>query len=988
MDVLLIKIFATALTLSQVTTAPDALKTNFDRVADQQQVISLLRAGCLHMRKAFDIENIKIEDLLAIAMEEPEAIANTNAAFRGINFKDLNNAYRQFCTSESVGKWDLDLGAVIDFYDKAVADIPDPARLKNYRRSGASAVLDGKGEHFAELFEADQRRIWIPLSSIPEHVRKAFVAAEDKRFYQHGGIDERGLIRAFIANLGQSSRPQGGSTITQQVVKNLLVGDEVSYERKMRELILTVRVERDLSKDEILELYLNSVYLGRNSWGIETAANTYFGKSAQALTLAEGAVLAGLTKGPTYFSPNRHPERLRERLAYVLGRMQEDGAITPDESSRARESMPVLLTREKPGRNVGFHFVDQVAREMKSLAGIEGLASNSYTVHSTINPQLQRSVEEALQEGLSRYERSAGRVRFQNAEMNLAAAMRRMDGDQAEDRRPAWQRALINARLPLYDVHWTPAVVVEEPTTGRRSRGGLNVGLADGRILPLSVDSGAIQHSIKLHDVVFVRVADSKGKTAARAELRTRPEVQGAAVVLENKTGRILAMAGGFSYPLSQLNRVTQAQRQPGSAIKPLSYLAALEKGLQPNTLIRDQPITFPPISGNREGDYWSPKNYDGKGGGILTLQQALENSRNLATVHLLEGGIEAKPAQSLDRLCALAAEMRIYRECTRFYPFVLGAQPVRPIDLAAFYAAIANEGVRPTPHTVDWIEQDGTTLYRHAAEPAAPVAAADRAAFYQLKTMLQGVLQRGTANALAPLAPYAAGKTGTTEDENDAWFVGFTNEVTVAVWLGYDNANGRRTLGSGATGGHVAVPIFEPIIQAVWSQVTPRTELAPPPPRPTASWHARRSTSNRATGSGRGPPSVCGATKEAARSIRAMPWSAVKGHSPEKRTKIRTLDTGLLASRGETPGTIRIQAADGVGGTAAPGASRRRSPRIALEIKLRSNSFGAVFGSRAGWSWPVAEAINFYSCLIFVPPIPCSPATDAARPRARSSSW
>jgi membrane carboxypeptidase/penicillin-binding protein len=260
-----------------------------------------------------------------------------------------------------------------------------------------------------------------------------------------------------------------------------------------------------------------------------------------------------------------------------------------------------------------------------------------------------------------------------------------------------------------------------------------------------------------------------------------------------------------------------------------LSYLAALEKGMQPNTLIRDQPITFPPISGSREGDYWSPKNYDGRGGGILTLRQALENSRNLATVHLLEGGIEAKPAQSLDRLCALAAQMRIYRDCTRYYPFVLGAQPVRPIDLAAFYAEIANEGVRPTPHVVDSIEQDGATLYRYAAEPSAPVAAADRAAFYQLKTMLQGVLQRGTANALAPLAPYVAGKTGTTEDENDAWFVGFTNEVTVAVWLGYDNANGRRTLGNGATGGHVAVPIFEPIIQAVWSQVTPRTELAPP---------------------------------------------------------------------------------------------------------------------------------------------------------------
>src|SRR6266700_3595400 len=430
MDTLLVKIFATALTLSQVTTAPDALKTKFDPVADQRQVVSLLRAGCLHMRKVFDIEDINVDDLIAAAMEDPDAITNANAAFRGINFKDLNNAYRQFCTSQTVDKWDLDLGAVIEFYNKAVADLPDPARLKDYRRSGATAVLDGKDEHFAEVFDSDQRRVWVPLGDIPDYVQKAFIAAEDKRFYQHSGIDERGLIRAFIANLSQSARPQGGSTITQQVVKNLLVGDEVSYERKMRELILTLRVERDLSKDEIIELYLNSVYLGRNSWGIEMATRTYFGKSAKKLTLAEGALLAGLTKGPTYFSPNRHPERLRERLAYVLSRMQEDGAITPQQASTARDSMPALLSREKPGRNIGFHFVDQVAREMKSLAGIEGLASHSYTVHSTINPQLQRSVEEALQEGLSRYERSTRRVHFQNAEANLGAAIRRMESDR------------------------------------------------------------------------------------------------------------------------------------------------------------------------------------------------------------------------------------------------------------------------------------------------------------------------------------------------------------------------------------------------------------------------------------------------------------------------------------------------------------------------------------------------------------------------------
>ena len=359
-------------------------------------------------------------------------------------------------------------------------------------------------------------------------------------------------------------------------------------------------------------------------------------------------------------------------------------------------------------------------------------------------------------------------------------------------------------------------------------------GLADGRILPLSIDNAVAQRKLALYDVVLVRVTDGKGKAAARAELRVRPVVQGAVVVLENKTGRILAMTGGFSYPLSQLNRTTQAVRQPGSAIKPLSYLAALGKGLQPNTLVMDEPITLPPIGGGRarEQDYWTPKNYDGGSGDTLTLRRALENSRNLATVHLLDGGIEKKPEASLNRLCDLAIEAQIYRECVRYYPFVLGAQPVRPIDLAAFYAAIANEGLRPLPHSVDSIDRDGQTIYRYQQTTSGTISSVDRAAFYQLKSMMQGVLARGTARAISGLAPYVAGKTGTSDEENDAWFVGFTNDVTVAVWLGYDNANGkRRTLGGGATGGGVAVPIFEPIIQAVWANVAPKTALAPPSP-------------------------------------------------------------------------------------------------------------------------------------------------------------
>src|SRR3974390_1902738 len=529
MESLLVKMFATMLALSQVTTAPEAIKTQFDRATDQAQVGELLRAGCAHMRKAFDIEDINLDELIATAMEDPQAIAGESKVFRGLNFADLLTAYRQFCKNEAVPTPAVDLGEGIYFYNKALTDLPDHNKLKGMKLPGASVVLDRKGERFAEVFEENQRRVWVVLADIPEHVQKSFLAAEDKRFYEHKGIDERGLIRAFISNLAHSGRPQGGSTITQQVVKNLLVGEDLTYERKIREMVVASRLERTVSKAEILELYLNSVFLGRGSWGIELAARSYFGKPAKELTLEEGAFLAGLTKGPNYYSPDRHPGRSQERLAYVLSRLREDGVIPATEpASRRLPSLPAMVPYERPRRDIGFHFVDQVAREAKAVAGIEAITANSYTVRSTISLPLQRAVEETLQEGLWRYERDAGRLQFQAPEANLAAAMKRIDVEQKpDDKRPAWQQALAKARLPLYDVHWSVAVVVEKLSgkKGESWRGGL----ADGRIVPLVLDNAAAQRKLALSDVIFVRVVDGKGKGAAHAELGVGPTVQGSA---------------------------------------------------------------------------------------------------------------------------------------------------------------------------------------------------------------------------------------------------------------------------------------------------------------------------------------------------------------------------------------------------------------------------------------------------------------------------
>ena len=287
------------------------------------------------MRKAFDIELINLDDLISTALDDPKALVGDIKAFHGINFADLNTAYRQFCKNENVPKPVVDLGEVIDFFNNAAADLPDPAQLKGRKLPSMSTVLDGKGGNFAEVFEPGNRRMWVSLADVPDFVQKAFTAAEDRRFFQHHGVDERGIIRAFIGNLADPGRPQGGSTITQQVVKNLLVGEDVTYERKIREMIVASRLESTLSKNEILELYLNTAYLGRGSWGVDMAARSYFGVTAKNLTLAQGAMLAGLLKGPNYFNPDRHPDRAKERLGYVLGRMQEDGVINAAQKDQA-----------------------------------------------------------------------------------------------------------------------------------------------------------------------------------------------------------------------------------------------------------------------------------------------------------------------------------------------------------------------------------------------------------------------------------------------------------------------------------------------------------------------------------------------------------------------------------------------------------------------------------------------------------------------------
>lgn len=857
MNAILIKLFATALTLSQVTTRPDAVRTQFDPAADGPEVVRLLRDGCAHMRKAFDIEDINLDELITTAMEDPSSVAGPGAPklLHGLDIAELNASYKQFCKGENPKDSPFDARSVIEFYNNATQNLPTAEALRDKALPGMSRILDGSGKPFAETFEPNGRRLVVPIATVPPLVQKAFIAAEDKRFESHHGIDERGVIRAFIGNLASPGRPAGGSTITQQVVKNLSVGDDVTYERKIREMIVAARLERILTKPQILGLYLNGIYLGRGAYGIEMAAQSYFGTSVGQLTLPQAALLAGMPKGPNYYSPDKYPERARERRAYVLARLKEEGAITEAEMAAAVGADLGLKPIETARRDSGFYVVDHLNREARTFAGVDSLTSGSFTVRATINAPLQRAVEGALQDGLANYERATGRQTYPGPEFNLADSVRRISaaapapeaspqaapsvtGARADtakpdrlarpaktaatnpQKKPVWLRALESARPALYDVRWPLAVVLEA------GRGAVKVGLADGRTA--SLDPGVARGRLQPYDVVRVKLVEGRG--APHVQIRVRPAVQGAALVLENRTGRILAMTGGFSYPMSQLNRVTQAVRQPGSTLKPLTYLAALNAGLQPNTLVLDSPVTLPPIGG--AGESWSPKNYDGGGSGPTTLRRGLEFSKNLVTARLLQGGIAPKAPASLKRVCDIALEAQIYAECEPYYPFVLGAQPVRMLDLAGFYAAVANEGARPAPYALESIERDGKPIYTHAAREPVRIGSADRIAFYQLKTMLQGVTQHGTAAALAKVSAYVAGKTGTSENENDAWFAGFTNEVTVVVWVGYDNADGtRKTLGRGQTGGHLAVPIAGSILQAAWASGVPKTPLRGPSP-------------------------------------------------------------------------------------------------------------------------------------------------------------
>ncbi|MEM7443234.1 MAG: penicillin-binding protein 1A [Pseudomonadota bacterium] len=727
-------------------------------------------------------------------------------------------------------------------------DLPDFTQLQDYEPAVVTRLHAGDGHVMAEY--ATENRVFVPIEAIPPHVIQAFVSAEDQHFYSHAGIDPLGIARAIVTNVRyaiEGRRLIGASTITQLVARNFLLTNEVSLIRKLREQLLALRIERVLSKEEILELFFNEIYLGRGAYGIAAAALIYFNKPLSELTLAEAAYLAALPKAPSNYDPRNNMDAALERRSYVIGRMFEDGAITAEEAEAAdAEPIVVIDSRRAEFAEAGY-FSEEVRRELQRLYGSDQLYEGGLTVYTTMDPRLQEIAERVLREGLETYD-------LRHGYRGPIEVMEEFDD---------WPGQLALMDMPAGALDgWQLGVVleVEEGADSAilgfsdRSRGLITTNGLEWAIpwLPgqrVGSAPNSVDDALALGDVVLVeRIADVPAGFDATLEgdenapdlaglygLRQIPDVQGALVAIDPETGRVLAMVGGYDFSMSEFNRATQAARQPGSAFKPFVYLAALNLGYTPSTIVLDIPLA---IQQAGQPDY-RPSNYDGTQLGPVPMRVGVERSRNLMTVRILQ-------EIGLDPVREIARTYGIYDDMPLLYSMALGAGEVSPLALTNAYAMLANGGRRIDPTLIDRIQDRyGNTVYRHDtlicdacrqptwAEGIAPPALTDGrelindpVSTYQLTSMLQGVIQRGTAARLASLGLPLAGKTGTTNDAYDAWFVGFAPNLAVGVFVGFDNP---RTLGPRETGGSVAAPIFGAFMREALSGSDPGA-FSPPP--------------------------------------------------------------------------------------------------------------------------------------------------------------
>ena len=672
-------------------------------------------------------------------------------------------------------------------------DIPDYHSLKTYEPDVVTRVYTGDGQLMAEF--STEKRIFIPIDVIPDLVKNAFLSAEDKNFYEHKGLDYIGIARAVVNNLKNPGHLQGASTITQQVAKNFLLTNERSLERKLKEAILAIRMERAMSKDRLLELYLNQIYLGVGTYGVAAAAQKYFNKSLDDLTIEEAAYLAALPKAPNNYHPVRKKDRAVPRRNWVITRMHEDGYITKEQEQAAiaTDLKAPGLDEEKEAVRAPY-FAEEIRRFLQNKYGNEGLYEDGLLVKSSINPDLQKIATEALRDGLTAYD-------LRHGYRGPVATLDNMDDWAAKLSEIPPQKGMLD--------DWKLAVVLK----------GRDIGFADkskGKLSQEGLDWGG--DKIKAGSVIMV----TKDKEAGIYRLRQVPAVQGGIVVMDPHTGRVLAIQGGWDYQGSEFNRATQAKRQPGSAFKPFIYLTALESGMTPATIVMDSPVSFSQGPGL---PLWRPQNYSREYYGPTTLRVGVEKSRNVMTVRLAD-------KIGMESIAATAKRFNIDNDMPINLATSLGSNETTLIQMVTAYGMLVNGGKRIDPSFIDRIQNRyGDTLFKRdhrecngcgpkikwTSGLAVPTIedvreqVVDPARAYQMVSILEGVVQRGTAVRLRNMGFPVAGKTGTTNDSKDAWFIGFTPDLVFGAYVGFDQP---KSLGNRETGSSAALPIIEQFLQ------------------------------------------------------------------------------------------------------------------------------------------------------------------------------
>ena len=739
--------------------------------------------------------------------------------------------FRMFAWLFSLGFTLVIIGglAALLLFEHFSSDLPDYSQLAKYDPPTVTRLYAADGKLLAEY--ATEKRVFVPLKAIPRRVSQAFLAAEDKNFYQHTGIDFTGVARAIrdnIINYGQGKSLVGGSTITQQVVKNFLLSNEKSIERKIKEAILATRISRVYSKDKILELYLNEIYLGLGSYGVAAAAQNYFNKSLDELTIEEAALLAAQPKAPALYNPKKSYEAAKERRDWVIGRMQEASYITMEEAQEAQKAPITLRTRDASQIASADFFAEEVRRTIKDMYGDEALYNGGLVVKTTLDPVLQAEADKALRKALVEYDRRRG---YRGAMAHIPSI-----GAKADDWKERLSALVKEHAYHIFDGQRLALVtgldekkaqfIFEDESRGIVPfvwMGWTRRVIADGELGP---EVRRPSDLLRVGDVVLVGTATEEQKKQLEAgdqkkswDLQQIPEVNGALVVLDPHTGRVLAMSGGYAYGGTEFNRATQARRQPGSAFKPFVYLAGLENGFTPSTMILDAPVELSQGAGQPA---WKPQNYKDEYLGMATMRVGLEKSRNTMTVRLAQ-------MIGIDKALEVGKRFGIYDVPPRNFSIVLGTSETTLLKLTNAYGMIVNGGKRLVPSLIERIDdRHGKTIYRrdHSECRQCIVAdagqitpsnepppledtreqVADPRVAYQMVSMLQGVTTRGTGARAKEIGKIVAGKTGTTNDSMDTWFVGFSPDLVAGVYVGYDKP---RTLGKKETGASVALPAF-----------------------------------------------------------------------------------------------------------------------------------------------------------------------------------